>query len=86
MKPAKEVLVHTGPHVVQAGHAVGGGRTLVKDPLRCAFPLLHGAFEDAMRSPAGQFGLLECDEISIGGDRCEHAPSVVVARAPAPVA
>jgi hypothetical protein len=36
--------------------------------------------------PAGQFGLLESDEISIGGDRCEHAISMMVARAQGPVA
>jgi hypothetical protein len=36
--------------------------------------------------PAGQFGLLEGDEISIGWDRCEHATSMMVARGEGPVA
>jgi len=36
--------------------------------------------------PAGQFGLLEGDEVCIGGDRCEHATSMMVARAQGPVA
>ena len=66
--------------MLEAGHAIRGGGAFVEDPFWCAFPLLDRAFEDAMRGPAGQFGLLEGDEIGIGWDRCEHASSMVFAR------
>ena len=65
---AEEVLVDPGPDVVQAGHAVGGRRALVEDPWRRALALLNGAFEDAVRRPAGQLGLLEGNEVDVGGD------------------
>ena len=86
VKPAEEVLVDAGPDVMEPGHPVRGGRSLVEDPLRRALPLFDGAFEDALRRPAGQLGLLEGNEISIGGDRCEHARSMVVRPGKAPEA
>src|ERR1700734_2044781 len=69
---AEEVLVDAGPDVMQAGHAVGRRRALVKDPGRCTHALLDGALEDAVRRPAGQFVLLEGDEVDVRGDGCEH--------------
>ncbi len=69
---AEEVLVDPGPDVVQAGHAVCRRRALVEDPGLGVLALLDGALEDALRRPAGQFGLLEGDEVDVGGDGCEH--------------
>ncbi len=69
---AEEVLVDAGPGVVQARHAVGRRRSLVEDPGRGALALLNGAFEDAVGRPAGQFGLLEGDEVGVGGYGSEH--------------
>ncbi len=36
VEPGVDVLEEPGPHVVDAGPAVGGGRALVEDPLGCA--------------------------------------------------
>ena len=69
---AEEILVDAGPDVVQAGHAVGRRRALVEDPRLGPRALLDGALEDAVRRPAGQFVLLEGDEVDVRGDGCEH--------------
>ncbi len=74
---AEQVLVDAGPHMVQAGHAVGRGGPFVEDPGRSPLALLDGPFEDAVPRPAGQFGLLECDEVDVGGDGCEHGGGMV---------
>ena len=67
-EPAEEVLVDPGPDMVQARHPVGGGRALVEHPGWRARAPLNGAFEHAVRRPAGQLGLLEGDEVDVGGD------------------
>ena len=69
---AEQVLVDPGPDVVEPGHAVGCRGALVEDPGRRTLPLLDGAFEDALRRPAGQFGLLEGNEVDVGRDGREH--------------
>ena len=85
MEPAEEVLVHTGPHMMEPGHPVGRGRALVEDPRWRPFALLHRALEDAVRRPAGQFGLLKSNKVGIRGDRCEHGRSIVEARGARPL-
>ena len=72
-EPAEEVLVDPGPHVVQAGPAVGRGRTLVEDPRFGAGPLADRALEHLVLLPARQFEGLHRDEVSVGGNGLEHS-------------
>src|ERR1700731_3202309 len=75
--PTEQVLVDPSPDVVKAGHAVGGGRTLVEDPGLPPFALAHGAREDVVLAPTGQFGLFKGYKIKFGADRAKHkSPSV----------
>ena len=70
--PTEEVLVDARPHVMEARHAVRGGRTLVEDPRLGAFAVFHRALEDVVGPPAGQFGLFESHEIEFGADGAKH--------------
>ena len=65
---AEEVLVDPGPGVVEPRHPVGRRRALVEDPRRCALALGDGPLEDAVLGPTGQLGLLEGDEVDVGGN------------------
>ena len=72
---AEEVLVDPGPHVVQAGPAVGRGRTLVEDPGLGPLPAADRALEDQVPAPAGQLLLLQRDEVGVGRDGAEQGLS-----------
>ena len=48
---ADSVLDGTGHHVVDAGHAVGAGRTFKENKLRGTFTQLHRALESTLRFP-----------------------------------
>ena len=58
-----EVLEHPGPDVVQAGLAVGGGRSFVEDPGLGIGPLPPGLGDDVVLAPARQDVLLEGDQV-----------------------
>src|ERR1019366_9205069 len=73
----EEILVDARPHVVQARHAVGRGRSFVEDPRFGTLALGHGASEYVVLPPAGQFGLFNGYIIKFGADRAKHvSPSV----------
>ena len=75
-----EVLEHPGPHVVEAGPAVGGRRALVEDPRlavlaeRCATCPTTSSL-----APAGEDARLERDEVERGSTGPNGMGSVVAA-------
>lgn len=54
----EDVLEDPGLDVVRAGHAVGGRRALVEDPLRAALGLLQAALEDLLVAPEAEDAVL----------------------------
>ena len=81
-----EVLEQPGPHVVDAGPAVGGGRTLVEHPLRRADAPAQALGEHVVGVPAVEGGVLERDEVERGCDGVEGHPGIVPATARGPSA
>ena len=79
-----EVLEEAGPHVVDPGTAVGGGRTLVEHPLGRAGAAAEALGEHVVDVPAVEGGVLERDEIERGRDGVEGHPGIVPAAAPGP--
>ncbi len=68
----EEILVDASPHVVQSGHAVGGGRTLVEHPRFGALAVFHRAREDVVRLPASQLGFFDGHKINVSADGAKH--------------
>ncbi len=58
-----DVLEEPGPDVVDAGAAVGGGRTLVEDPFRRALASPQRLGEHVVRAPAAEDAVFERDEV-----------------------
>ena len=72
-----EVFEDTGPHVMEAGTAVRGGRALVEDPGLGALAQPLGLFDDLARPPSRQHSFLERDEVEVGIDRAERHGAMV---------
>src|ERR1039457_3611844 len=68
----EEILVDASPHVVQSGHTVGGGRTLIEHPRVGALAMFHRARKDVVRLPASQFGFFYGHKINVGADGAKH--------------
>ena len=64
----EDVLEDAGLDVVGAGHAVGGRRALVEDPLGAALGLLQAALEDLVVLPEGEDLVFEGGEVHLCGD------------------
>ena len=62
----EDVLEDAGLDVVGAGHAVGGRRPLVEDPLGAALGLLEGTGEDLVVPPEVEHGVLEGGQVDLG--------------------
>ena len=65
----EDVLEDAGLDVVGAGHAVGGRRALVEDPLGAALGLLEAAGEDLVVPPEVEHVVLEGGQVDLGGHR-----------------
>jgi hypothetical protein len=63
----EHVLEDTGLDMVHAGHAVGGRRAFVEDPLRTAGVLLQGTLEDLVVAPAFEHLAFERGQVDLGG-------------------
>ncbi len=63
----EDVLEDAGLDVVGAGHAVGGRRALVEDPLGAALGLGEGAVEDLVLAPEVEHGVFEGGQVHLGG-------------------
>ncbi len=68
LEAGEEVLEHPGPHVVEAGLAVGGGRALVEDPRRRPLAQRLDLLGQRVLPPPGQHSLLERDQVQLGVD------------------
>ncbi len=70
-----QVLEDAGPDVVQAGATVRGRRTLVEDPGLTVLTEPANLSDHVPVAPAGQYALLEADEVEVGVDGAErHGP------------
>lgn len=67
----EEVLEDAGLDVVHAGHAVGGGRALVEDPVGAAGVLLDRALEDLAVPPAVEHLVFKRGQVDLRGKRTE---------------
>ena len=78
LESGEQVLERARLYVVRAGHAVGGGRSLVEDPARSVLGLLQRPLENPRVLPAGQYLKLKRGQIDLRGERLEslHRPSV----------
>src|SRR6266540_6652011 len=65
----EDVLEGPGLHMVEARPAVGGGRSFVEDPGRCALPQLQALLEDGAVAPEVQDPPLERGEVHLRVDR-----------------
>ncbi len=63
----EDVLEDAGLDVVGARHAVGGGRSLVEDPLGAALGLLQALGEDLALAPEVEHGVLQRGKVDLGG-------------------
>jgi hypothetical protein len=68
LEPGEDVLEDAGLDVVDAGHAVGGGRALVEDPAGAVGVALQRAFEDLAVPPALQEVAFEGRKINLRGE------------------
>src|SRR5690606_7498900 len=68
----EDVLEDAGLDVVDAGHAVGGGRALVEHPGRVALVLLDGTLEDLPVAPAVQDLTLKRGQVDLRGKGAER--------------
>ncbi len=66
--PGEDVLEDAGLDVVGTGHAVGGRRALVEDPLGAALGLLKAALEDLVVLPERQDPVFEGGQVDLRGD------------------
>lgn len=64
----EDVLEDAGLDVVGAGHAVGGRRALVEDPLGAALGLLQAALEDLVVLPERQDPVLQGRQVDLRGN------------------
>ena len=71
-----EVLEEAGPHMVDPGSAVRGGRTLVEHPFRGARPAAQRLAEHVLLAPTRQHRLFERDEVERRINRVEHGGNV----------
>ncbi len=63
----EDVLEDARLDVVGAGHAVGGGRTLVEHPLRASLGLLQALGEDLLLVPELEHRVLKGGQVDLGG-------------------
>lgn len=63
----EDVLEDPGLDVVGAGHAVGGGRALVEDPLGASLGLFEALGEDLAVAPEIEHGVLQRGQVDLGG-------------------
>lgn len=63
----EDVLEDAGLDVVGAGHAVGGRRALVEDPLGAALGLVEALGEDLVLAPEVEHGVLQRGQVYLGG-------------------
>lgn len=68
LEAGEHVLEDAGLDVVRAGHAVGGRRTLVEDPLGLALGLRDRAGENLVLLPEREHLVLKRGQVDLGGD------------------
>ena len=73
----EEVLINTGPDVVQTRLSIRRWWTFVKDPGGSTLALTHRPGKDVLVFPADEFGLFERDEVNISTDWTEHISPLV---------
>src|SRR5690606_30826260 len=71
LEAGEDVLEDAGPHVVEAGPAVGGRGPLVEDPGLRALAEAGRLLDDAALPPAGEDAVLEGRQVEVGVDGAE---------------
>src|SRR5262249_37618647 len=74
LEAREQVLEHARLDVVHAGHAVGGRRSFVEDPLRSGLGLVEGPLEDLALPPPGQDVPLHRGKVDLRGAGTQPAP------------
>jgi hypothetical protein len=72
LEAGEQILEHPGPHVVEAGPAVGRGRPLVEDPGLATLAQAGRLLDDLAVVPAPEDALLQLREVEIRVDGAER--------------
>jgi hypothetical protein len=73
----EEILIDSSPHVMESREAVRRRRSLIENPGFCPLAKLHGALENVVRLPSGEFDLFNGHKFEVGADGAKHgSPSM----------
>ena len=70
--PAHDIFVQTRQHMMNAGAAVDGGRSLIEGEVRTTPSCLNALVEDALLLPEAKDAIFELGEVDLGVYLPEH--------------